>query len=314
MSVMLDEPESQTTQTHGNRLQSETTAVRLHIRWPGTRKSLSRDQRQQAAGAFDADIRTLSAAKRLFDTSHPAFRAVSTVKTKATALWKGMTLPYIEPGVRLLRRNDVSEFDGQMTSIRDELVDAVAELDRCFSELVDAAREQLGHLFDSSDYPATVTDQFAISWDFPSVSPPAYLRTVNPELYEQECKRVQSRFAEAVELAEQTFAEELTQLVNHLAERLSGSVDGKPKVFRDSAVTNLNEFFDRFKRLNIHSNESLDELVDHARQVISGVSPQELRDRNSLRNHVATSLSQVESRLDELMTDRPRRNIIRGPR
>jgi len=314
MSVMLDEPESQTTQSQGGRLQAETTAVRLHIRWPGTRKSLSRDQRQQAAGAFDADSRTLSAAKRLFDTSHPAFRAVSAVKTKATSLWKGMTLPYIEPGVRLLRRSDVSDFDARMNAIQEELTESVSELDRCFSELVDSARDQLGHLFDPADYPSTVSDLFAISWDFPSVTPPAYLRTVNPELYQQECRRVQARFAEAVELAEQTFAEELSQLVNHLAERLSGSVDGKPKVFRDSAVTNLSEFFDRFERLNIGSSDELDQLVDNARQIVSGITPQDLRDRGSLRQQIASSLTQVESSLNQLMTDRPRRNVIRGLR
>lgn len=314
MSTMLDEPATENQASHGTRLQAETTAVRLHIRWPGTRKSLSRDQKQQAAGAFDADSRTLSAAKRLFDTSHPSFRAVSAIKTKASALWKGMTLPYIEPGVRLLRRGDVSVFDDRMDNIRDELAEAVEELDRCFAELVDQARSQLGHLFDASDYPVSMSDLFALSWDFPSVTPPAYLRTVNPAVYEQECQRVQAKFAEAVELAEQTFAEELSQLVSHLAERLSGSVDGKPKVFRDTAVTNLTEFFDRFRHLNIGSNEDLDQLVENARQVVSGVNPKDLRDRTSLRDRVARSLTQVETSLDDLMTDRPRRNIIRGPR
>ena len=314
MSTMLDEPATSPAQSHASRLQLETTAVRLHIRWPGTRKSLSRDQKQQAAGAFEADIRTLSAAKRLFDTSHPSFRAVSAIKTRASSLWKGMTLPYIEPGVRLLRRNDVADFDERMSAIQSDLSEAVEELDRCYGELVDQAREQLGHLFDPADYPVSMSDLFAIAWDFPSVTPPAYLRTVSPELYEQECQRVQAKFAEAVELAEQTFAEELTQLVSHLAERLSGSIDGKPKVFRDTAVTNLNEFFERFQRLNVSSNEDLDQLVESARQVVSGVAPQDLRDRPSLREQVAQSLSQVETSLDDLMTDRPRRNIIRGPR
>ena len=313
MSTTLDEPKTQQ-HTHGTRLQGETTAVRLHIRWPGTRKSLSRDQKQQAAGAFDADSRTLSAAKRLFDTSHPSFRAVSAIKTKAGSLWKGMTLPYIEPGVRLLRRGDVSEFDDRMNTIRSELTEAVKELDRCYSELVDQARAQLGHLFDPADYSVSMSEQFAIAWDFPSVTPPAYLRTVSPELYQQECERMQARFAEAVELAEQTFAEELSQLVSHLAERLSGSIDGKPKVFRDSAIANLTEFFDRFEHLNIRSNDDLDSLVENARQVIQGVAPQDLRNRSSLREQVARSLTEVETSLDQLMENRPRRNIIRGPR
>ena len=146
------------------------------------------------------------------------------------------------------------------------------------------------------------------------MTPPAYLRTVSPELYQQECERMQARFTEAVELAEQTFAEELSQLVSHLAERLSGSIDGKPKVFRDSAIANLTEFFDRFEHLNIRSNDDLDSLVENARQVIQGVAPQDLRNRSSLREQVARSLTEVETSLDQLMENRPRRNIIRGPR
>ena len=41
----------------------------------------------------------------------------------------------------------------------------------------------------------------------------------------------------------------------------AGSDDGKPKIFRDSAVTNLTEFFARFRDLNIGSSTELDRLV-----------------------------------------------------
>ena len=62
-----------------------------------------------------------------------------------------------------------------------------------------------------------------------------------------ECRRVQSRFDEAVRLAEEAFVAELAKLVSHLTERLSGSEDGQRKVFRDSMVENLTEFFGRFR-------------------------------------------------------------------
>ncbi len=57
------------------RLRGSTVAVRLHIGWPGIRKTLSEPERCRAAGAFDADTKLLSAAKKLLDTRHPAFRA-----------------------------------------------------------------------------------------------------------------------------------------------------------------------------------------------------------------------------------------------
>ena len=115
-------------------------------------------------------------------------------------------------------------------------------------------------------------------------------------------------------LAENAFAEELAQLVTHLAERLSGGEDGQPKVFRDSAVNNLREFFDRFRRLNIRSDDDLERLVTDAESVIAGVSPQGLRDRQSLRQAVNAQLREVTESLDDWMTDRPRRNILRRAR
>ena len=113
---------------------------------------------------------------------------------------------------------------------------------------------------------------------------------------------------------EQMFLDELTKLIEHLTERLSGDTDGKPKVFRDTAVTNLTAFFERFQRLNIRSNQQLDDLVERARNVVNGVRPQQLRDNQQLRRDVATQLSGVQSVLDGLLVDRPRRNIIRRPR
>ena len=110
------------------------------------------------------------------------------------------------------------------------------------------------------------------------------------------------------------FAEELSQLVSHLAERLTGESDGTPKVFRDSAVTNLREFFDRFQHLSIGSDEQLDRLIDQARRITDGVAPQQLRDRGDLRERVASDLQRVEASIDDWMTDRPRRRILRRPR
>src|SRR5262249_4261071 len=121
-----------------------------------------------------------------------------------------------------------------------------------------AARESLARLYNATDYPESLIGLFDVNWEFPSVEPPAYLERLSPELYRKESERVAARFDEAVGLAEEAFLAELDRLVTHLTERLSGQEDGKPKVFRDSAIENLTEFFSRFRRLNIRSNEQLD--------------------------------------------------------
>jgi hypothetical protein len=93
--------------------------------------------------------------------------------------------------------------------------------------------------------------------------------------------------------------------------RLTGLHDGQPKVFRDSAVENLREFFERFWRLNIWSSPELDALVEQAQQTTSGVEPQTLRDSNRLRQMVAWDFEQIQGAVGDLLVDRPRRNILR---
>jgi hypothetical protein len=248
----------------------------------------------------------------LLDVKHPAFRAVTAIRGKIQAYGKGLSLPYPEPGIRLIRQDKVEEFAAQMADFRVELDDAVQNLDRHYGELKRAAVERLGSLYNPSDYPETLVGLFAVAWDFPSVEPPDYLMQLSPALYEQERARMEARFEEAVRLAERAFTEEFARLVEHLAERVTGvGEDGQPKVFRDSAVNNLSEFFQRFRELNVRSNEQLDELVERAQRAVRGVDAQELRDSQGLRQRVATQLSQVQSALDGMLVERPRRRILR---
>lgn len=311
-STLLDGGLVAATATPAQRLRLTTAAVRVALKWLGVRKTLTPEQRSQAAEPFQAEGDFLSACKKLLDTSHASYQAVTAVRGNVTRYWKATTLSYPEPGVRLLRQDRVAAFDAQMADYRAELHEAVGRLEEHYAELKAAARARLGRLYDAHDYPPELHGLFDVAWEFPSVEPPAYLLELSPALYEQEKARVAARFEQAVTLAEQAFLEEFGKLVAHLAERLSGESDGTRKVFRDSAVTNLLEFFGRFRDLNVRSNGQLDELVEQARRVVRGVEPQELRDNGVLRQAIATQLSQVQSALDGMMTDLPRRRIVRA--
>lgn len=292
-------------------LRTTMAAVRVAFTWFGVRKTLSREQTQAAAQSFGAEGEFLSAAKKLLDTRHPAYQAVTAVRGQVHRLWKQLSLPYPEPGIRLIRQTDIPTFDVQLTSLRAELAEAVAQLDAHYGELQAAARRRLGQLYDRADYPTSLVGLFRVDHDYPSVEPPDYLRQLSPALFRQEQARVQARFAEAVQLAETAFLTEFSQLVAHLAERLAGSEDGRPKVFRDSAVENLVEFFERFRTLNVHSSAELDALVAEAQQIVRGVEPQTLRNQTTLRQAVARELTHVATQLDTLLVDRPRRQLVR---
>lgn len=314
MNILLEDQPSPTTTDAASRLRTVMAAVRLSFVWLGCRKTLTADQKSEAADAFGAAGEYVSAAKKLLDTSHPSYKAVTAVRGRILSYWKGTSLPYPEPGLRLIRQADIGMFNVQMTTLQAELAEAVAELDSRYDELRQAARQRLGRLYNAGDYPSSLRDLFAVSWDFPSFEPPAYLRQISPELYQQESRRIAARFEEAVQLAETAFTEEFSKLVAHLTDRLSGQEDGKPKVFRDSAVENLTTFFERFRHLNVQSSEQLDALVAQAQQIVRGVQPQQLRDDQAFRQQIASQLSAVQSQVEGMLIDRPRRNILRRPR
>ena len=313
-TTLLEEPVVRPSTSPSQRLRTTMAAVRVSLSWFGTRKTLTAEQKSQAADTFGAEGAFLSAGKKLLDTKHEKFKAVTAVKGRIISLWKSMSLPYPEPGIRLIRQDQIETFDAKMQTLKQDLDEAVEQLDRHYEQLKSAARNRLGSLYNPADYPVSLRGLFSVAHDFPAVEPPQYLAELSPDLYRQECERVAARFDEAVRLAKQAFMEELQELVAHLTERLTGQVDGKCKVFRDSAVGNLTEFFQRFRQLNVRSNDQLDDLVAQCQQIVRGVEPQSLRDDQGLRQHVAQQLSRVENVLDSLLVDRPRRNILRRPR
>lgn len=298
--------------TPAERLRRSVAAVRVHFTWWGVHRTLSAEQKEEIGLACAADARLLTAGKKLIDTRNEAYRRLTSIRSRVAACWRGLTLPYVEPGMRLIRQADIEAFVGLMEGFREELTQAEAELNTVYGQIKADARRRLGRLYNADDYPSEIRGLFKLDWDLPSVEPPSYLLQLNPEIYQQEQQRVAARFEEAVRLAEQAFVGELAKLVSHLTERLTAGPDGEKKVFRDSAIANLTEFFQRFRTLNVRSNAQLDELVEQAQRTVRGVQPQELRDNDGLRRHVATQLATVQASLDGMLVDLPRRRIIRS--
>ncbi len=127
-TLLLDEPETVHTSNvaAADRLRTTMAAVRVGITWFGTRKSLSIEQKAQAAESFGAQGQFLTAGKKLLDSSHPAFKAVTAVRGRVLSHWKGMSLPYPRSRFashpsgrhRLLRRADDTVADGARRSRR----------------------------------------------------------------------------------------------------------------------------------------------------------------------------------------------------
>jgi hypothetical protein len=299
--TVADIPLDQT--SPAQRLRRLAAGVRVQFTWWGAHRSLTAQQKEEAGLTYHADARLITAGKKLLDTRHEALRRLTSIRTRVVNYWRGLTLPYTEPGLRLIRQADVEAFVHTLEGFRDDLLQAEGQLNTAFEAIKGDARRRLGRLFNPGDYPSEVRGLFNVSWDFPSVQPPDYLLRIAPEVYQEEQERVARRFEEAVVLAEQAFVSEFAKLVSHLTER---------RIFRDSAVTNLLDFFERFRTLGVRSNRELDALVDQAQGLVRGVTPQSLRGDGELRQHMATEMGRLQTQLEGLLVNRPRRQLIRA--
>lgn len=296
--------------TLASELKQNTTACRVSFTWLGTRKALETHQRAKAAEPFGAEKAYISASQKILDTKNPAFAALTSVKNEITAYWKNETLPYTEDGVRLLQKTKLDSFCQRMTELKGALGVAKNNLDLCLDDIKDDAKKRLGTLYNEAHYPKSMADVFEVQWDFPNTEPPEYLAKLAPTVYQAEQQKAQARMQEAIALAEQAFLIELDALIKSLHERLTPGPDGAKKVFRDSTIKNLGDFFTKFKTLNIGSNEQLDNLVDQANDLIKGINPADLRDSALLRTEINKGLAEISGKLDPLVTNLPRRKII----
>lgn len=216
------------TESNGNRsqlideLRKDTMAVSLKLRRFGKRRSMTNEQVRTSAEAFGADPEYVGGSKRLLNDKHVRYKAVSAALSQARVTWKAMTVPFPEPGKRLMRRSKLAEFEAAMQGHVDQLGNAVAALDEIYhAELIPEAQERLHDLFDESNYPQSLAGTFAVDWEYPSIEPPDYLKEMAPEIYEAEQRRIQARFDEAIALTEQAFEAELASLVQSIQDQVT---------------------------------------------------------------------------------------------
>ena len=160
-----------------------------------------------------------------------------------------------------------------------------------YEEEREKARESLGHLFNEADYPIDVRQKFRFEWRFITMDVPGKSGILSPELYEREKEKFQTLMEETRELATVALREEFAGIVRHMVERLSGEEDGKPKKFKNSMMEKMGEFLESFGDRNLFNDDKLAEMVDQARDVVNGLSTDELRQDANLRKYIADEMN-----------------------
>jgi hypothetical protein len=187
----------------------------------------------------------------------------------------------------------------------------VEDFCRTYPDAVEQARLDLGDLFDPANYPGLgrVRAMFYIDYRYFSLSTPSKLRDFSVTLFREERDKAARLWQETMEEGQQYLRNLLLETVKHARERLEAGTDGKPKVFRNSLVKNINDFLDTFQIRNIADDRELAGLVEEMRRLASGVGAEDLRSDDKLRQAWAGELTQIERSLASMVIDKPTRRI-----
>jgi hypothetical protein len=85
MTTALLDPDARTSISPAQWLRETAAAVRVSFMWMGVRKTLTQEQKNQAAESFGAEGDFLSARKKLLDTKHTAYKAVTALRAAESA-------------------------------------------------------------------------------------------------------------------------------------------------------------------------------------------------------------------------------------
>lgn len=289
-------------------LQKQAAGLGVHFTWMGVKVTLTLQEKDQVAKAFDASPRSLVMSKKIIDTKNPFYRKLTQIKTQISSLWRTTTLPWVEDGIRLIRKQDIARFNEQFNDLKNQLKDAASDFAMKWQEIVEDGKDKLGNLANDNDYKKNVLDAFDVYLSWPNLEVPEYLKD-DPVLYEAEQKKREAQFAKALKTFEEGSMAQLYKLVQHLDDKLKPNHDGSKKIFKDASVDNLIAFFETFRKLNVRSNEEIETLVNKAETLVSGLDPELLRANDQIRNQVSQQMDNLVKELESKVTLKPRRKI-----
>jgi hypothetical protein len=257
----------------------------LHISVYSGRKQDKSTQDEVTTAHGSASKKAASVYKNLF-AECKELDALTKFQARARAEHYRLTLPWNDQGARLLPTAALIEYQQNMNRCRsefDRLVDAF--LDK-YDTLVASAAFQLGTLFDRSEYlsRAQVSMRFRMDASFTPLPVAGDFRLdieheVQQDLVRKYSKHMQDKLAQANRDA----WDRLHAALLRLSDRLVTEEDGKGRRFHDTMVTGALDLCDLLRSLNITNDPALTQASRKVEELLSGVTPKELRDEHSTR-------------------------------
>ena len=280
----------------GMDLAKKTVCIKISLSTIGNTRKVSTAQIEA-----DADKDLLRVSKRLVDSAE--LKAITRFDGEIRRFLYNICLPF-EIGIHLLPITALEMVEHRLRQFAVDRRQLVQSFLSAYPSLCQDAATRLRGLYNPTDYHAVdeAAREFGFSWQYVSFGVPEQLKGISREVWEQEREKAAVRMAEASTEIQVVLRETMAKLVQHMADRLKTGPDGKPLRFKETTVENLVEFLMNFEFRNVTDDNELQSLVSQARDLMQGVTADDLRTTGDLRSKLQQGMTGIAGQLDALLT------------
>lgn len=281
-----------------NSIQSRAMLAALHIsKWGATRT----DRKVTEEVAIKHGVKSKRAGhyrKHAIDTETPSYKAVGAAISSLRVRHFYWTLPWGANGERILPAANFDKYSADMRILRGEFDMAVQSFIKDYPALAQKARNELGTMFDPSDYPSNISAKFGCEV---SIMPLPDANDFRVDLPDEAIDDIRANITrELQKTTTEAMREPYQRLFDHIhriVERL-----GDPKAtFHASTIENLRDLCEVLDGLNITGDQQLEAFRQRAFGMIDGIDAGTIRDMPEKRRDVAEEAMRIESDMAAFM-------------
>ena len=214
------------------------------------------------------------------------------------------TLPWSDSGLRLLPTANFVAFTERMNQFEEEFERLVTEFVTIYPTLISAQAMSLGDMFKRSDYPTAneMVTKFAFRLGFLPVPTAGDFRVdIGNDAQEELRTRLNAMAEERIESAMRDIRARLGDHMKRMSDRLTTDYvqgEAKQRRFHDSLVDGALELCDLTKALNVVGDTTLEAARKELEQALLGVTPQELRKNEYVRQDTKKAVDSILSKFN----------------
>ena len=264
-----------------------------------TARKLDKSATEEVVSNKNAKAKDAARVNKHLLAGRPELDVIQQLVGRARTYVYDNTLPWSDSGLRLLPTVNFEKFATKMNEFEDEFTDTVKKFVDIYPTLITAQAMALGDMFKRDDFPTQndLLTKFAFRVNYLPVPTSGDFRidvgnAATAELRE----RLERVTTERVDSAMADIRMRLRDHLKRMSDRLTTDYvagEAKPRRFHDTLVEGALDLCDLTKALNVVNDTNLEQARAHLEQVLTGVTPTELRKNEAVRQDVKKNVDSI---------------------